>query len=154
MPLYSRDSINICRSLVVVYCVCSPKLLCLPIVHHTSNWLSWFCFSLCLYLSDCIFEMSWARGVTFFQTKPANHWNVILPSCTSGVLVCFSCGSTLIGLPKSKLCLLSSCNELLHGMLFSVNANHLVAHKRHLKSCVAIMVYLIFYLFCNRLPML
>jgi len=82
------------------------------------------------------------------------HWKLIFPSCTSGVLITFSCGSTLIGLLKSKLCLLSSCNELLHGILFSVYFNHLVAHKRHLKSCVSITLYLIFYLFCIRLPTL
>jgi hypothetical protein len=57
-----------------------------------------------------------------------------------------TCGSTLIGLLKSKLCLLSSCNGPLHGILFSVNFNHLDAHIRHLKSCFSITLNLIFYL--------
>ena len=142
----------------------------LPIVRrHILDWRVWFQYfpllsNYLLTIARSIFKVGtrcllgnvgFVRDVVrLFRLLFTVYWKLIFPSCTSGVLITFSCGSTLIGLLKSKLCLLSSCTELLHGILFSVYSNHLFAHKRHLKSCVSITLYLMFYLFCIRLPTL
>jgi hypothetical protein len=49
-----------------------------------------------------------SNSIGHFLIKKRNSLKGYLLSCPSGVLVCFSSGSTLIGLLKSKLCLPSS----------------------------------------------
>ena len=57
--------------------------------------------------------------LVIFWLKKRNWLKGYLLSCTSGMPVCLSSGSTLIGLLKSKLCLPSSWERLGHGVLFS-----------------------------------